>query len=119
MTSAVWLQMYQLQQWISFDKYVICFESFWLVPPLYSCTCSNSLKYYICKYPTGLAIMFNQFEVNDKTRSQMLGKRRTNGRSKKFELLYHHHVFEKIIHLLLTWYCFFTLFSAVILFSLI
>ncbi|CAF1580444.1 unnamed protein product, partial [Didymodactylos carnosus] len=36
-TQVVWLQMYQLQQWKSFDEFVMSQTSCWLVPPLNSC----------------------------------------------------------------------------------
>ncbi|CAF4399431.1 unnamed protein product [Rotaria sp. Silwood2] len=84
-TPAVWLQMYQLQRWSSFDGLVIWLKSCRLVSPLFSCTCPTGLKYYVCKHSVGLAMMLNQYEVNDKTRLQLLGKRRGKGRSKKVQ----------------------------------
>ena len=79
-TPAVWLQIYEPQQWASFDEFVIWLKSCWLVSQLNSCTCPNGLKYYICKHSIGLSMMLNQCEVNDKTRLQLLGKRRVKGR---------------------------------------
>ncbi|CAM4984960.1 unnamed protein product [Rotaria socialis] len=82
-TPAVWLQMYQLQQWISFDEFVAWLKSCWLVCPLNSCTCPSGLKYYICKHSIGLAMLLNKYEVNGKTHLQLLGKRRGKGTSKR------------------------------------
>ena len=81
-TPAVWLQIYELQQWASFDEFIIWLKSCWLVSPLNSCTCPNGLKYYICKHSISLSMMLNQYEVNDKTLLQLLGRRRAKGRSK-------------------------------------
>ncbi|CAF1459234.1 unnamed protein product, partial [Rotaria sp. Silwood1] len=68
--------MYQLQQWTSFDEFVIWLKSCWLVCPLNSCTCPNGLKSYVCKHSIGLGMLLNKYEINDKTRLQVLGKRR-------------------------------------------
>ncbi|CAF4502898.1 unnamed protein product, partial [Rotaria magnacalcarata] len=75
-TPAVWLQMYQLQQWISFDEFVAWLKSCWLVCPLNSCTCPSGLKYYIYKHSIGLSMLLNKYEVNGKTHLQLLSKRR-------------------------------------------
>ncbi|CAF1448070.1 unnamed protein product, partial [Didymodactylos carnosus] len=82
-TPVVWLQMYQLQQWKSFDEFVMWQKSCWSVSPLNSCTCPSSRKLYSCKHSVGLAILFKIYEIRDKTRCELLGKRRGKGRSKK------------------------------------
>ena len=80
---AVWLHMYQLQQWTSFDDFVIWLRSCWLVCTMYSCTCPSGLKYYICKHSIGLTMILNQYIIKDATRVQLLCKRRGKGRSTK------------------------------------
>lgn len=82
-TPAVWLQIYQSQQWSSFDNFIMWLKSCYIVSPLNSCTCPSSMKLYTCKHSLGLAMLFNIYEIQDKTRSELLGKRRGKGRSKK------------------------------------
>jgi hypothetical protein len=53
------------------------------VSPLTSCTCAIGLKEYRCKHSVGLAILFNMYQITDKTRYKPLGKRKTPGRPKK------------------------------------
>ena len=83
MTPIVWLQLYQQQRWTSFDEFIIWLKSCWLVSPLNSCTCPNGMKLYLCKHSVGLAMLLKMYEIKDKTRSELLGKRRGKGRSKK------------------------------------
>ena len=78
----VWLQMYQSQQWSSFDNFIMWLRSCYIVAPLNSCTCPSGMKSYICKHSLGLAMLFKKYEIQDKTRAELLGKRRA-GRSKK------------------------------------
>jgi hypothetical protein len=75
--------MYQSQQWTSFDNFIMWLKSYYIVSPLNSCTCPISMKLYICKHSLGLAMLFKTYEIQDKTRSELLGKRRGKGRSKK------------------------------------
>jgi len=82
-TPAIWLQIYQIQPWKSFDEYVIWLKSCYIVAPMNSCTCPNGMKHYICKHSVGLAMLLNVYQMADKTRSELLGKRRGKGRSKK------------------------------------
>ncbi|CAF2032534.1 unnamed protein product [Rotaria magnacalcarata] len=82
-TPAIWLQMYQMQQWQTFNDFIIWLKSCYLVSPLHSCTCPNGMKLYVCKHSFGLAMIFNIYEIKDKTRSELLGQRRGKGRSKK------------------------------------
>ncbi|CAF1063647.1 unnamed protein product [Didymodactylos carnosus] len=42
-----------------------------------------NVKLYSCKHSVGLAILFKIYEIRDKTRWELLGKRRGKGRSKK------------------------------------
>jgi len=44
------------------------------------------MKLYICKHSLGLAILFNMYEIKDKTRLELLSQRREKGRSKKVKL---------------------------------
>ncbi|CAF4878583.1 unnamed protein product [Rotaria socialis] len=80
---AMWLQMYQMQQWQTFNDFIIWLKSYYLVSPLHSCTCPNGMKLYICKHSFGLAMIFNIYKIKDKTRSELLGQRRGKSRSKK------------------------------------
>ncbi|CAF2642268.1 unnamed protein product [Rotaria sp. Silwood2] len=82
-TPAMWLQIYQMQQWQTFNDFIIWLKSCYLVSPLHSCTCPKGMKLYICKHSFGSAMIFNMHEVKDKTRSELLGQRRGKGRSKK------------------------------------
>ena len=83
MVPAVWLQIYQMQQWTSFDEFVKWLRSCYIVFPLNSCTCPNRMKSYLCKHSVGLAILFKMYVIKEKTRAEVLGKRRGKGRSKK------------------------------------
>ena len=82
-TPAVWLQIYQMQQWTSFDEFVKWLRSCYIVSPLNSCTCPNGMKSYLCKHSVGLAVLFKMYAIKEKTRAQVLGKRRGKGSSKK------------------------------------
>src|SRR5690348_15402399 len=57
--------------------------SCFLVSPLKPCTCPTGTKLYLCKHLVGLAILLKHYELTDKTRSKLLGKRRGKGRAKK------------------------------------
>ncbi|CAF0820996.1 unnamed protein product [Didymodactylos carnosus] len=67
----------------SFNDFLVWQQSCWLVAPLQSCSCPVGMKQYSCKHSVGLAILFNLYQVSDKTRIQPLGKRKTKGRPKK------------------------------------
>jgi hypothetical protein len=57
-----------------------------MVPILWSCLSTSYLhlaKWYVCKHSLGFAMLLNMYEMNDKTRSERLGKRRGKGRFKK------------------------------------
>ena len=41
------------------------------------------MKSYLCKHSVGLAILFKMYDIKEKTRAKVLGKRRGKGRSKK------------------------------------
>ena len=67
----------------SYEEFVTWQISCWLVSPHTSCTCPIGLKQYKCKHSVGLAIIFNMYQVTDKTRREPLGKRKSKGRPKK------------------------------------
>ncbi|CAF5133063.1 unnamed protein product, partial [Rotaria sp. Silwood1] len=71
-TTSRWLELYQSGQWGSFEEFTAWQKSCWLVSPLTSCTCPIGLKQYTCKHSVGLAIMFNMYQVTDKTRCEPL-----------------------------------------------
>jgi hypothetical protein len=58
------------------------------VIPLESCTCPVGLKVYSCKQSIGLGILFNLYQITDKTRGEVLGKRRRRGRLTKVTTAY-------------------------------
>ncbi|CAF1586594.1 unnamed protein product [Didymodactylos carnosus] len=82
-TPSTWLDLYRSRQWLTFNDFLIWQQSCWLVAPLKSCSCPIGMKQYSCKHSVGLAILFNLYQVSDKTRIQPLGKRKTKGRPKK------------------------------------
>jgi hypothetical protein len=88
MSSSAWLNIYISRQWLTFDDFLVWQRSCWLVAPLESCTCPVGLKIYSCKHSVGLAIVFNLYQVSEKTRVQPLGKRKGKGRPKKVKTAY-------------------------------
>ena len=82
-TPAIWLHSYQNQEWTSFDQFVIWLKSCYIVSPLNSCTCPMGMKHYISKHSLGLAIMFQIYDIKEKSHSHILGKCRGRGKSKK------------------------------------
>ncbi|CAF0887163.1 unnamed protein product [Rotaria sp. Silwood1] len=74
MSSSTWLDVYISRRWLIFNDFLVWQESCWLVVPLESCTCPVGLKDYSCKHSVGLGILFNLYQVNDKTRVEQLGK---------------------------------------------
>ncbi|CAF0787059.1 unnamed protein product [Rotaria sordida] len=83
MTLSTWLDIYHSRRWLKFNDFLIWQRSCWLVVPLQSGSCPIDIKEYSCKHSVGLAIIFNTYQVSDKTRIQPLGKRKTRGRPKK------------------------------------
>ena len=63
-------------------------KSCWLIVPLESCTCPIRLKVYSCKHSVGLEILFNLYQINDKTRIEQLGKRTRKRRPNKMNTTY-------------------------------
>ena len=47
------------------------------------------MKSYLCKHSVGLAILFKMYDIKEKTRAEVLGKRRGNDRSKKVKSALH------------------------------
>ncbi|CAF4616030.1 unnamed protein product [Didymodactylos carnosus] len=82
-TPSVWLDIYRSRQWLTFNDFLVWQQSCCLVAPLQSCSCPVGMKQYSCKHSVGLAILFNLYQVSDKTRIKPLGKRKTKGRPKK------------------------------------
>ncbi len=87
-SSSSWLDIYISRRWLTFNDFLVWQQSCWLVVPLQSCTCPIGLKVYSCKHSAGLAIPFNLFQVNDKTRVELLGKRRGKRRPKEVNTAY-------------------------------
>ena len=67
----------------SFDDFIIWLKSCYIVTPLNSCTGPSGMKLYVCKHSLGFAMLFNRYQMQDKTRSILLNERRGKGRSKK------------------------------------
>ena len=88
MSCSTWLNIYISRHWLSFNDFLLWQQSCWIVVPLQSCTCPVGLKIYTCKHSVGLGIVFNLYQVNDKTRVEPLGKRRGKGRPKKVNTAY-------------------------------
>ena len=88
MSSSAWLDIYISRHWLSFNDFLVWQRSCWIVVPLQACTCPVGLKIYTCKHSVGLGIVFNLYQVNDKTRVEPLGKRRGKGRPKKVNTAY-------------------------------
>ncbi|CAF3298624.1 unnamed protein product [Rotaria sp. Silwood2] len=74
MEPSAWLNAYYYRQWLTFNEFLEWQQS---------CTCPVGTKTYSCKHSVGLGILFNLYEVSEKTRIQPLGKRKTRGRPKK------------------------------------
>ncbi|CAF1381724.1 unnamed protein product, partial [Didymodactylos carnosus] len=70
----------------TFNDFLVWQQSCWLAVPLESCSCPVGMKVYSCKPSVGLAILFNLYQVSDKTRIQSLGKRKAKGRPKKVSI---------------------------------
>jgi hypothetical protein len=76
MTTSAWLDIYQSSQWASFDDYAAWKSSCWLVSPLTFCTCPIGLKEYRCEHSVGLAILFNMYQIADKSCCTQLEKQK-------------------------------------------
>jgi len=86
MSTSDWLNIYISRQWLTFHDFLVWQRSCWLVTPLESCPVG--LKVYSCKHSVGLAIVFDLYQVSEKTRVQPLGKRRGKGCPKKVKTAY-------------------------------
>ena len=94
--TAIWLQSYQNQEWTSFNQFGIYLKSCYIVSPLNSCTCSMAIKHYICKHSLGLAILFQMYDIKEKSHLHILGKRKSRGRSKKVKTALLHKLYCRI-----------------------
>ena len=81
-TTSRWLEQYHSSQWATFEEFTKWQTSCWLVSPLTSFTYPIGRKQYTCKHSVGLDIMFNMYQVMEKTRCEPLGIRKGKGHPK-------------------------------------